>query len=213
MKTLHIICGLLIMFWITSCKSMQRSTNTSISTSNINIKKRNVNIEAPPSNKELAYYSAKSSIETASWLQLKYAIILDVFVESLTNINLLKDIDNWWGTRYCLGGITESCIDCSGFTQVVMKDVYGITLPRTAQEQYNISNKVEKNELGEGDLVFFQTSGKGITHVGIYLTNNKFAHASVSNGVMISDLNDYYWKPRFKGGGRVFNRNEAAALH
>jgi lipoprotein Spr len=76
-----------------------------------------------------------------------------------------------------------------------------------------MSRKVEKNELGEVDLVFFQTSGKGITHVGIYLTNNKFAHASVSNGVMISDLNDYYWKPRFKGGGRVLNRNEAAVLH
>src|SRR6476646_2549085 len=69
-------------------------------------------------------------IEKAEWLQLKYALILDATVEKLTNVPLLKTIDYWWGTKYCLGGSTENCIDCSSFTQNVFRDVYKVNLPR-----------------------------------------------------------------------------------
>ena len=150
----------------------------------------------------------KSAIESADYLQLKYAMILDATVEKLTNIPLLQTIEKWWGTRYCLGGTTENCIDCSGFTVNVAKDVYDIQLPRTAQEQYNFSEIIEMSELKEGDLVFFHHGGKSkrVSHVGFYLMNNKFVHASTSNGVMISDLNDSYWRVRIKGAGRILNR-------
>ncbi len=143
------------------------------------------------------------NVEKADWLQLKYAIVLDATVEKLSNLALLKDIDHWWGTLYCMGGNTENCTDCSGFTQTIMKDIYNIGLPRTAQEQFDASDKIDIGQVQEGDLVFFHTSGRDISHVGIYLLNNKFVHAATSGGVMVSDLNDAYWKPRYKGAGRV----------
>lgn len=146
------------------------------------------------------------NIEKMDWLQLKYSVMLDATAELLTNIDLLKKMEEWWGTKYCMGGSTKNCIDCSAFTQIVMQEVYKVTLPRTASEQYNLSEKVEDADLKEGDLVFFHTGGRRsreISHVGIYITNNKFVNASTSNGVTISDLNDPYWKSRYKGGGRV----------
>ena len=142
-------------------------------------------------------------MENASMLQLKYAIATDATVEKMTNIPLLETIDKWWGTKYCMGGRTDNCIDCSAFTQVVLQDVYRVSLPRTSQEQYNMSEKIELEDLREGDLVFFNTGGKDISHVGVYLLNNKFVHAATSGGVMISDLNDKYWQPKYRGAGRV----------
>lgn len=142
-------------------------------------------------------------IENANMLQLKYATVMDVTVEMLTNIALLEVIDKWWGTKYCMGGSTEDCLDCSSFTQIIMRDVYQQTLPRTAQQQFNVSDKIELEDLREGDLVFFSTGGKDISHVGVYLLNNKFVHAATSGGVMISDLNDTYWQPKYRGAGRA----------
>lgn len=156
---------------------------------------------------------AKSNIENADYLQLKYAMLLDATVEKLTNISLLQNIEKWWGTKYCLGGTTENCIDCSGFTLNVAKDVYNVQLPRTSQEQYNMVDKIDMSDLQEGDLVFFHHGGKSkrVSHVGFYLHNNKFVHASTSNGVMISDLNDSYWKVRIRGAGRM-PKNDTSKL-
>ena len=142
-------------------------------------------------------------IERANWLQLKYAIMLDATVEKLSNIGLLKMIDEWWGTRYCMGGTSKECIDCSAFVQVLMSGTYNVSVPRTAQEQYNTGNKIGMEELQEGDLVFFHTSGRTISHVGVYMLNNKFVHASTSGGVMFNDLNDNYWREKFRGATRV----------
>jgi lipoprotein Spr len=80
--------------------------------------------------------------------------------------------------------------------------VYDIKLPRTAQNQYNSTSKIKKDDLSQGDLVFFNTTG-GISHVGVYLANNKFVHASVSSGVMVSDMEDAYFKRRYVGATRV----------
>eukprot|EP00456_Euglypha_rotunda_P080947 TRINITY_DN78759_c0_g1_i1.p1 TRINITY_DN78759_c0_g1~~TRINITY_DN78759_c0_g1_i1.p1 ORF type:complete len:114 (+),score=7.57 TRINITY_DN78759_c0_g1_i1:198-539(+) len=102
-----------------------------------------------------------------------------------------------------MGGATEDCIDCSAFTQIILRDVYQLSLPRTSQEQYALAEKVELEDLREGDLVFFNTGGKDVSHVGIYLLNNKFVHAATSGGVMISDLNEKYWQPKFRGAGRI----------
>lgn len=146
------------------------------------------------------------NVQNASYLQLKYSVIIGVPVDQLDNIGLLDGIDKWWGTKYCMGGSTENCLDCSAFTQILLRDVFNTSLPRTAQEQYNASEKLEDSQLQEGDLVFFHTSGRGkksITHVGVYLQNNKFVHAATSGGVMISDLNEKYWQPKFRGGGRM----------
>jgi lipoprotein Spr len=145
-----------------------------------------------------------SDIEKANWLQLKYSIKMDVAVEEITNISLLQKIDEWWGTPYCLGGSSKNCVDCSFFTLDVMKQIYKVDLKRTAAQQYEQSAKIEWTELKEGDLIFFKTEGRRtISHVGIYLTNNKFAHASTSQGVTISDLADPYWQRRLYSLGRV----------
>jgi cell wall-associated NlpC family hydrolase len=147
--------------------------------------------------------AVKQSIEKANFLQFKYALITDVAVETLNNITLLQKIDNWWGTKYCMGGSTKNCIDCSAFSLTMMRDVYALNLPRTAQEQYNTAEKISTSELKEGDLVFFGSSSRNINHVGIYVTNNKFVHASTSQGVTITDMDERYWSARYRGAGRV----------
>jgi lipoprotein Spr len=142
-----------------------------------------------------------SPIENAGTIQLKYALLLDVEVEQAINLNLFKLLDEWMGTRYRLGGTSKEGIDCSAFMQTLFLSLYGITLPRTAREQYDFSRKISRTELKEGDLVFFNTIG-GVSHVGMYLQNNKFVHAS-TGGVTISDLYDEYWSRKFIGVGRV----------
>jgi lipoprotein Spr len=110
-------------------------------------------------------------------------------------------MEEWYSTKYKYGGSSKSGIDCSAFTSNLLSSVYGITLPRTAREQYRSSQHIKKAELHEGDLVFFNTR-RGVSHVGVYLANNKFIHASSSNGVMISDLEEEYFSRRYIGAGR-----------
>lgn len=145
-----------------------------------------------------------TDVEKSNWLQLKYSIQMDIAVESINNIPLLQKIDEWWGTPYALGGSSKRGVDCSYFTLDVMNAIYKTNLKRTAAEQYEQSEKIDWSDLKEGDLIFFKTDGsRSITHVGIYMTNNKFAHASTSQGVTISDLSEPYWQKRLYSLGRV----------
>lgn len=145
--------------------------------------------------------TASLSIESANPLQLKYAMLLDVEVEKALNLHLFKLIDEWFGTKYRLGGTTKEGVDCSALMQIFFMGLYGLALPRTAKEQYYFTRRISRAELKEGDLVFFNTIG-GISHVGMYLQNNKFVHAS-ANGVTISDLYENYWLKHFIGAGRI----------
>lgn len=151
------------------------------------------------------------SIEKVSDLQLKYAVLLNVEAELLIGDPLLEHIDEWYGTRYRMGGTTKKGIDCSAFVQTVYLSAFGFALPRTAREQYKKSRIISATELKEGDLLFFNTRG-GVSHVGIYLQNNKFVHASVSNGVTISDMYDPYYLRHFIGAGRI-EKSEAKASY
>lgn len=145
-----------------------------------------------------------SDVEKTNWIQLKYSIKMDIAVEDIANIPLLQKIDEWWGTPYSLGGSSKNGVDCSYFTLDVMRDIFNVNLKRTAAEQYEQSLKIEWNNVKEGDLIFFKTEGRSrISHVGIYLSNNKFAHASTSQGVTIGDLADPYWQKRLYSLGRV----------
>lgn len=162
---------------------------------------------------ELSEILAKrsSDIEMASSVQLKYAILLQTEVEALPSKELLESVDYWYGVRYRRGGNTKSGVDCSGFSVAVYSAVYGMMLPRVSREQYRISRKISTTELQEGDLVFFNTTGRGVSHVGVYLGNNRFAHASVSRGVMVSSLLENYYIQRFVGAGRIDNKQLVSA--
>jgi lipoprotein Spr len=145
-----------------------------------------------------------TDVEKSNWLQLKYSIQMDIAVEEINNIPLLQKIDEWWGTPYVLGGSSKRGVDCSYFTLDVMNAIYNTNLKRTAAEQYTQSEKIDWSDLKEGDLIFFKTdASRSITHVGIYMTNNKFVHASTSQGVTISDLSEPYWQKRLYSLGRV----------
>jgi lipoprotein Spr len=145
---------------------------------------------------------ASAEIENSHPLQFKYAIILGEAVETIDNARLISFMEDWYGTPYQFGGDNKKGIDCSAFTCVLMDTVYGRTLPRTAKSQYNSNTKIKREDLKEGDLVFFNTNG-GISHVGVYLANNKFIHAAASGGVMISDLNEEYFRRRYIGAARA----------
>ncbi|MGN6566754.1 MAG: C40 family peptidase, partial [Flavipsychrobacter sp.] len=147
--------------------------------------------------------NGSKSLFTAS-LQQKYAYILGVVPQAITNLSLYNFIDDWYGVRYRLGGNDKSGIDCSAFVQRLYEQVFCTNLLRTAIEQFSSSVFVSnKDSLKEGDLVFFHTRKNHITHVGIYLKNNFFVHASSSQGVMISSLNEDYWQRRFAGAGEI----------
>ncbi|MEO8765956.1 MAG: C40 family peptidase [Ginsengibacter sp.] len=143
-----------------------------------------------------------SIIERLTSMQFKYAMLLKVDVESLKNLTLFGVIENWLGTRYRMGGTGKKGIDCSALTGTLLMAVYGFAVPRTARQQYDESQHLDKDDLKEGDLVFFNTHG-GISHVGLYLDNDYFVHASSSEGVTISNLKDNYYAKRFICGGRV----------
>ena len=145
---------------------------------------------------------ASASIETFSSLQFKYAQLLDVDVESVTNLILFTEIEKWIGTRYRYGGATSKGIDCSAYTGTLVHHVFNLVLPRTARDQYANCIKLDMEEMQQGDLVFFNTRG-GISHVGMYLGNGYFTHASTSIGVTISNLSETYWSKKFLGGGRI----------
>ena len=149
----------------------------------------------------------KPTYDAALSLPNKYANLLGVAPTELTNMLLLSQLEKWYGTQYCFGGSTDSCIDCSSFTQVILRDVYNVKIPRNSQQQFDASTKIETKNLKEGDLVFFNTVSASmiITHVGVYVCNNKFAHASTSKGVTISDLSEKYYTKAFRGAGRFIN--------
>lgn len=112
------------------------------------------------------------------------------------------------GVPYKPGGTTPSGFDCSGFTSYVFNKV-GITLPRTSQAQSTAGESVKKADLKAGDLVFFKTSGSGISHVGIYIGDSKFISSTSSKGVKIDSLNDpYYWGSRYVSATRVIEEDE-----
>lgn len=118
---------------------------------------------------------------------------------------LEETVDELLGTDYEWAGTTTKGFDCSGFTQYVFKQ-FDIELPHSSSAQASKGNPVEKKDLRAGDLVFFNTSGDGISHVGIYLGNNKFVHSATDDGVIISDMSEKYYAQRYVKARRVLGK-------
>ncbi|KAA5974959.1 MULTISPECIES: bifunctional murein DD-endopeptidase/murein LD-carboxypeptidase [unclassified Pantoea] len=134
----------------------------------------------------------------------------DEFEEMVRNVDvksrIMEQYAVWKGVRYRLGGDTKRGIDCSAFVQRTFRDQFGLELPRSTSEQQDTGREITRSKLRPGDLVMFRAGSTG-RHVGIYLGNDNFVHASTSSGVMISSLNDDYWKKRYREGRRVLSRN------
>lgn len=141
---------------------------------------------------------------TRQELQQKYAAMLDVNRKDINPLTLFYFIEDWYGTPYRYGGNDQKGVDCSGFVVRLFTGVYQAKVPRTSQQLYDASRKIKKiARLKQGDLVFFNDKGKKVSHVGVYLQNNYFVHASTGNGVMVSNLGDPYWDKHFICGGKL----------
>jgi cell wall-associated NlpC family hydrolase len=117
---------------------------------------------------------------------------------------LFAEIEKWMGTPYGYGRHElQKGTDCSGFTMEIYGAVYGIRLNRSSADQVANTTEIMKKDLQIGDLVFFNIRGNRISHVGLYIGNNKFVHSTVRRGVIISDLDESYYNQRYVRSGRV----------
>jgi probable lipoprotein NlpC len=126
----------------------------------------------------------------------------DLHNSNAIKATLLRQYKEWYKTPYKMGGLSKDGIDCSGFAYITFRSKFGYTLPRATESQAQTGKQVARNKLQTGDLVFFKTS-LYYNHVGIYLGDSRFLHASTSKGVIISNLNEQYWKERYWTARRI----------
>ncbi|MDG6896742.1 hypothetical protein A6A19_01705 [Actinobacillus delphinicola] len=112
---------------------------------------------------------------------------------------IMKGYQQWRGVPYRYGGESRRGMDCSAFVQTIFRNNLGMRLPRSTSQQKNLGKPVEKKELQIGDLIFFNRN----THVGIYVGNGRFVHASTRKGITIAELNNVYFKNRYTQSRRI----------
>lgn len=135
---------------------------------------------------------------------------------SLSNLedvkrSLYAQLKEWKAVRYDYGGLSKKGVDCSGFVYLTYLSHFGIELPRTATAQSHIGRPIAQQNLQPGDLVFFKIGSK-TRHVGIVVEGRQFIHASKSNGVMLSSLDDWYWSKKYWKAKRVEIHQPTALL-
>ena len=133
------------------------------------------------------------------------SVRLGMDIELTDNHKLYVNAAEWIGTPYRAGGDSRHGTDCSGLVSQLYKKTYRMRLSRSTDGQLKESNKIARRNLREGDLVFFtsRSSRKKVAHVGIYLKDGKFIHASTSQGVIVSSLKEKYYTQHWLCGGRV----------
>ncbi|MFT2792841.1 bifunctional murein DD-endopeptidase/murein LD-carboxypeptidase [Serratia sp. T13T92] len=132
------------------------------------------------------------------------AMVRNVDVKS----KIMDQYADWKGVRYRLGGESKRGIDCSAFVQRTFREQFGMDLPRSTYQQEDMGKQIQRAKLRPGDLVLFRAGSTG-RHVGIYLGNDKFVHASTSSGVTISSLSDNYWDKRYREGRRLLGKSSS----
>jgi len=146
-------------------------------------------------------------------ISLMMILIVSFYSYSQLNLDSLRNKDSniynfvidWYGVKYRVGGTTKSGVDCSGFSKRLYESRFNIELPRIAREQYKSTNRVKKDSLITGDLVFFRTKTRSGWHVGVYLMDGYFVHsASRKSGVKINNLSDPYYVRTYLSGGRIY---------
>jgi lipoprotein Spr len=150
-----------------------------------------------------AQTSKKSTEDPDNLAKDYFSQIMGIAASATSNVKLYQFVYDWLGTPYVLGGKSDRGIDCSGFAYQLYDKVFNTVIGNNSRNIFSMVNPINKEELKEGDLVFFKINSRAISHIGVYLGNNKFAHASSSRGVMISNLNEPYWKRYYYKGGRL----------
>lgn len=160
-----------------------------------------VPVQAQTNNKD---QKSAIKIEDPDHLATEYfSQIMGVALSATSNLKLYQFVYDWIGTPYRLGGVTKKGVDCSGFAFELYNKVFSTLIGNNSRNIFSMVNPVNKDALKEGDLVFFKIGSRSITHMGVYMGDNKFAHASSSKGVMISDLDEAYWRRYYYKGGRL----------
>ena len=144
-------------------------------------------------------------VETYDKLATEYfSQIMGIALSASSNLKLYQFVYDWIGTPYRLGGDSKKGIDCSKFAFELYNKVFNTMIANNSKNIFGMVSPVNtKDELREGDLIFFKIRSRSITHVGVYIGNNKFVHASSSRGVMISNLDEDYWTKYYYKGGRL----------
>ena len=195
-KKLSILCLLMVGVWFfTSCDTVKRFLSTDLEEEDYSLGELYVDEYV----KEVPYVPTPSEEAKAEGRVNS----LGIEREEGDNEALYDAIQSWIGTPYRYGGTTKAGIDCSGFVGNIYQEVYNKKLQRVANDMQQDCTLISRSELKEGDLVFFTNSKGRVSHVGIYLKNDIFAHSSTSRGVIISRLGDSYWSKHFYKGGRV----------
>jgi cell wall-associated NlpC family hydrolase len=169
-----IFLKLLFIFFISSCSSKKQVLKNDTS----------------------AHNADKQFIET-------YSARLGITLKPGCNKRLIETVTSWLNAPYKYGGNSKQGTDCSGFVQQVYAEVYGISLARSAADIFAQCKKINRSELKEGDLVFFKINTSKVGHVGIYLTDEYFIHASTKKGVIVSSLTEEYYAKYFYSAGRI----------
>ena len=144
-----------------------------------------------------------TSTKSAQQIKKTYASILGVDENKIENVALYSLIDSWYGTSYKYGGSSKNGIDCSNFANIIYQEIYKKSLTGSSASIYNLCKPLSTNDLQEGDLLFFKIEKNTISHIGVYLQNNKFVHATTKAGVRIDDLDQAYYKKYFFKAGRL----------
>lgn len=194
-----------------------KAVNDSIKKAIKKEKKEAKKIDKTPANENYNIVEGEYELEQERLLILKqrYAKLIETTPETITNTKLYEFIDEWIGKPYDLGGTTKNGIDCSALTQKIYEQVYDIKIERDSNSQFYSRKTYRKKpiskNLHEGDLVFFGSSIRKISHIGVYLKNGYFVHATSNNGnqgsgVKINNLvKEPFWKRKFVAAGRRTN--------
>lgn len=138
---------------------------------------------------------------------------LGMDLDGSENLELLAAIESWMGTPYRYGGCSRFGVDCSCLIKALYEEVFDIELTRTSRGMFASLSPVEPEALREGDILCFRgRRGRNVGHVGLYLKDDKFVHASLGNGVTISDMNERYYRKRFVAARRVIPPKAMEAL-
>ena len=194
---MRLACGSLFFILLTGCESIQKFMSRDLEDEDFVIGQLYVDEvvqETPVIGQPVVTPTESQSSTGSNPLGLAYS--------PDDNAALYEVVNEWLGVPYKYGGTDRNGIDCSAFVGVVYRKVYGINLHRTSNDILRDVELIGRTQLLEGDILFFTNSKGKVSHVGVYLKDNLFAHSSTSNGVSVSNLNDSYWKKHFYKGGR-----------